>query len=56
MQCGDLVQRGDQQQSSEDGELVPMLPMLLEWHYNMYVDEELTGQFKIKLKAELDAG
>lgn len=56
MQCGDLVQRGDQQQPAADGELVPMLPMLLEWHYNMYVDEELTGQFKIKLKAEPDAG
>ncbi|WP_317972658.1 DUF1934 domain-containing protein [Paenibacillus sp. CCS19] len=56
MQCGDLVQRGDLQPQAEDGELLPMLPMLLEWHYNMYVDEELTGQFKIKLKAELDAG
>ncbi|QKS43603.1 DUF1934 domain-containing protein [Paenibacillus cellulosilyticus] len=58
MQCGDLVQRGDHMQAETDGdgELLPTLPMLLEWHYNMYVDEELTGEFKIKLKAELDAG
>jgi uncharacterized beta-barrel protein YwiB (DUF1934 family) len=57
MQCGDLVQRGEQQVETDgDGELLPTLPMLLEWHYHMYVDEELTGQFKIKLKAELHAG
>jgi uncharacterized beta-barrel protein YwiB (DUF1934 family) len=53
MQCGDWMQKDQVQQEGDPGDNpVPVLPMLLEWHYKMYVDEELTGQFKIKLKAE----
>ncbi|WP_246027966.1 DUF1934 domain-containing protein [Paenibacillus xylaniclasticus] len=55
MQCGDWKQKGQQHEPASDDNLLPVLPMLLEWHYKMYVDEELTGQFKIKLKAEMVA-
>jgi len=59
MQCGDWMQKSQErraeQERVDDENPVPVLPMLLEWHYKMYVDEELTGQFKIKLKAEKGA-
>ncbi|MWC31066.1 DUF1934 domain-containing protein [Paenibacillus sp. MMS18-CY102] len=60
MQCGNWRTDGERSGAEPphegdkpiDGELLPDLPMLLEWHYKMYVDGELTGQFKIKLQAE----
>ncbi|WP_219834896.1 DUF1934 domain-containing protein [Paenibacillus sp. R14(2021)] len=32
--------------------LLPHLPMLLEWHYRLLVDDEPTGEFVIRLRAE----
>lgn len=63
MQCGDMLQSGDGKQSevmmqsepsAEEPELT--LPMLLEWHYTMWIEDELTGTFKIRLRAEKQRG
>ncbi|WP_236339708.1 DUF1934 domain-containing protein [Paenibacillus plantiphilus] len=53
MQCGDMLQSGDMTHSElaiEEPELT--LPLLLEWHYTMWIEDELTGTFKIRLRAE----
>lgn len=59
MQCGDMLQSGDGMQSevkmqSESSAKEPelTLPMLLEWHYTMWIEDQLTGTFKIRLRAE----
>ncbi|AZN39107.1 DUF1934 domain-containing protein [Paenibacillus albus] len=55
MQFGDFA--GQQEQGSlstpeASDELVPALPMLLEWHYTLLINDEPTGEFRIRLRAE----
>ncbi|MBW7477769.1 DUF1934 domain-containing protein [Paenibacillus oenotherae] len=51
MQCGDMLHN-----ESEDGEPKLSLPMLLEWHYTMWLEDQLTGTFVIRLHAEAKRG
>ena len=49
VQFGDLLKPDP----SED-RLLPNLPLLLEWHYKLLVDDEQIGGFVIRLRAEAD--
>lgn len=51
VQFGDIAQAGP-----SEGLLLPGLPLLLEWHYRLLVDDEEVGDFKIRLRAEEDLG
>ncbi|NBD27043.1 DUF1934 domain-containing protein [Paenibacillus glycinis] len=51
VQFGDLLKPDP----SED-RLLPNLPLLLEWHYKLLVDDEQIGDFVIRLRAEADDG
>ncbi|SFT26455.1 DUF1934 domain-containing protein [Paenibacillus sp. BC26] len=47
VQFGDLTKTGP-----SDGQLKPDLPMLIEWHYTLLVNDEPTGEFRLRLQAE----
>lgn len=57
MQFGDFAERQQESQAALEAgdELVPALPMLLEWHYTLLVNDEPTGEFMIRLRAEEEA-
>ncbi|REE57407.1 uncharacterized beta-barrel protein YwiB (DUF1934 family) [Paenibacillus taihuensis] len=61
LQGQEQEQEQQQQQQSQPAidpsdRLVPSLPMLLEWHYTLLVNDEPTGEFMIRLRAEEETG
>ncbi|SEO84613.1 DUF1934 domain-containing protein [Paenibacillus sp. OV219] len=53
MQFGDFSGEQEQQTAAEAADqIVPTLPMLLEWHYTLVINDEPTGEFRIRLRAE----
>ncbi|GGD95696.1 DUF1934 domain-containing protein [Paenibacillus nasutitermitis] len=51
MQCGDMA-TGNPLGKPQEEPMAPSLPMLLEWHYRLWVDEQPTGMFIVRLHAE----
>ncbi|WP_274648506.1 DUF1934 domain-containing protein [Paenibacillus humicola] len=47
MQCGDLMRT-----EAADEPLGLTLPMLIEWHYTLWIDSQQTGTFVIRLQAD----
>lgn len=43
---------GQRQEGSAEGQFALTLPMLLEWHYTMWIEDQQTGTFLIRLRAE----